>query len=110
MFGLFKKSNESYQNIGLEEFDKLRRQKGTVVLDVRTPKEIALGAIPEHLSINISSSDFKNKISELDKANTYMIYCHSGIRSAKACRIMAKMGFGSLYNFKGGMTAWKARK
>lgn len=110
MFGLFKKNKDSPRDIGLEGFEEFRQKKDVVTLDVRTTKEIASGAIPGHLAADVSGSDFKEKVAKLDKSKTYLVYCKSGMRSAKACRIMSKMGFESLYNFKGGMTAWNAAK
>ncbi|MDW3193939.1 MAG: rhodanese-like domain-containing protein [Cytophagales bacterium] len=108
MFGLFKRKKDTYQNIGLEAFNAMRQQKDTIVIDVRNPKEIASGAVPGHLAINISESDFREKVAKLDQSKTYLIYCRSGMRSAKACRIMSGMGFQSLYNFKGGIIEWNA--
>ncbi len=110
MFGLFKRNKGSYQNIDFEGFEALRKQKNSVVLDVRTPKEIAAGAVPGHHSLDVSSPDFKEKVAKLDKSKTYLMYCRSGMRSAKACRIMSGLGFQSLYNFKGGIIAWNAGK
>ncbi len=107
MFGLFRKK-ANYQSIGRDEFEQLRKQKGTVVLDVRTPAEVASGGVPGHKAIDISSAAFKEKVEKLDKSATYLVYCRSGMRSAKACRIMSGMGFESLYNFKGGIMAWNA--
>jgi rhodanese-related sulfurtransferase len=110
MFGLFKKSTDTHQNIGLEEFENLRKQKDTIILDVRTAKEVASGAIPGHQAIDVSGSDFKEKVTRLNKSSTYLVYCRSGMRSAKACRIMSGLGFQSLYNFKGGIIAWNGEK
>lgn len=109
MFGLFKRNKNSYQNIDIKEFQALRKQKNTVVLDVRTAREIAGGAIPGHESADVSGSGFKEKVAKLDKSKTYLVYCRSGMRSAKACRIMSGLGFESLYNFKGGMNAWSTK-
>ena len=108
MFGLFKRKKDNYQNIELEAFNTLRQQKGAVVIDVRNPNEIASGAVPGHIAINVSKNDFKDKVAALDPSKTYLLYCRSGMRSAKACRIMSDMGFQSLYNFKGGIIAWNA--
>ncbi len=110
MFGLFKRKKQAFQNIDLPDFETYRTQKRVVVLDVRSPKEIAAGAIPGHKAINISDSNFREEVNKLDKSATYLVYCKSGMRSAKACRVMSDLGFESLYNFKGGITAWNARK
>jgi len=39
----------------------------------------------------------------LDKQKTWIVYCHSGIRSATATRWMLDRGFKDVYNLKGGM-------
>lgn len=108
MFGLFKRKKDNFRNIGLDEFNTLRQRKDAVIIDVRNPKEIASGAIPGHTAINISQTNFKEKVARLDPSKSYLIYCRSGMRSAKACRIMSDMGFQSLYNFKGGIIEWNA--
>lgn len=108
MFGLFKRKSD--QNIDLNEFDRLRKQMDAVVLDVRRPVEVAAGAVPGQINIDVSGADFKEKVGVLDKGKTYLVYCRSGMRSARACKVMAKMGFESLYNFKGGIIAWNNRK
>jgi phage shock protein E len=53
-----------------------------VVIDVRTPAEYAAEA-----------ADFGSKIASLDKKATYLVYCHSGRRSAIAASQMAAAGF-----------------
>ena len=35
-----------------------------------------------------------------------MIYCKSGIRSARALNTLRQLGFRKLLNLKGGITAW----
>ena len=108
MFGLFKKKTSSYKNIDIDEFLELKAA-GAVVLDVRSPKEVDSGAIPGHQHINISDSSFEYEAAKLDKSKPYLVYCKSGMRSAKACRVMSELGFSKLYNFKGGMMAWNAQ-
>ena len=108
MFNLFKKKPTNFQHIDFDEFSQLKGRPDHVVLDVRSPGEVAAGAIPGHRAINVSDASFRDKVSRLDKSRTYLVYCRSGMRSAKACRIMAELGFGKLYNFKGGIMAWNA--
>lgn len=108
MFNIFKKKEMNYQNIDAQQFADLKEKEDHVVLDVRSPGELAEGAVPGHQMINFFESDFKEKVAKLDKSKTYLVYCRSGNRSGKACTLMADMGFEHLYNLKGGIGAWKS--
>ena len=70
-----------------------------IVIDVRTPDEIAqTGAIENSINIDFKASDFKEKISVLDKDKEYILFCKSGNRSGQASKIMAEMGFSNINN------------
>lgn len=97
----------SVKNIGPAEFEKLRRDKENVVLDVRTPKEFAAGHMPGAILIDFNSPDFEKKVAQLDKSKTYLVHCAGGVRSAKACGKLSQLNFQSLYNLEGGMRAWE---
>jgi len=75
--------------------------EGTVVLDVRTPAEYKAGHLQGAQNIDIEAADFQNRISKLDKAATYFVYCHSGNRAGQAITIMKSMGFTKLTNGMG---------
>jgi rhodanese-related sulfurtransferase len=98
---------QAYKNVGPEEFNKLRSDKKSVVLDVRTSKEFASGRIPGAVNIDWNSSDFETKVKQLDKSKTYLVHCAGGVRSAKASDKMSKLDFKSVYNLEGGMKAWE---
>jgi rhodanese-related sulfurtransferase len=97
-----------YQNIENNEFKKLMSQPDTVVIDVRTPREISEGYIEgaDHF-IDIHDDTFEAAIDTLDKSKNYLVYCRSGARSAMACRLMYEKGFrGQLYNLAKGIIGW----
>ncbi len=75
-------------------------------LDVRTPAEIAEGKIANAIEMDFRASDFKNRLESLDKNSSYVVYCRSGGRSAKAAKIMTEAGFKDVYNMKGGYSDW----
>ncbi len=77
-----------------------------VLLDVRTPEEIALGKIGDAVEIDITSPDFNEKVAALDKSKEYIVYCAAGGRSAKAVHMMKELGFDKTYNLKAGYTGW----
>ena len=82
-------------------------EPNTIVLDVRTPAEIAAGKIDGAFDLDIQNPDFKAQVDKLDKAKTYLIYCKRGGRSARACSIFEDAGFEKIYNLKGGYDGWK---
>jgi|TARA_B110000046_G_scaffold34950_1_gene37983 rhodanese-related sulfurtransferase len=107
MFSFFKKK---YQSINITEFKELQNDNEVVVIDVRNTGELSSGIIPKSIHINVMESSFAARVKELDRTKTYVMYCRSGLRSARACQIMAQNEFKDLYNLKGGIIAWvKAR-
>jgi rhodanese-related sulfurtransferase len=84
-----------------------QKEEDAVFLDVRTPEEFERGIIPNARNMDIyKGQGFIYLLEELDKSKPYYVYCHAGIRSAKACEIMQEMGFKTTYNLVGGMSAW----
>ncbi len=97
-----------YQDLESSEFKKaVMEAKDPVIIDVRTPDEIAGGKLNGAIEIDYYDSSFGNKILEMDKSKDYFIYCASGIRSAKTCRMMVEQGFTKVTNLKGGYSAYK---
>lgn len=96
-----------YQDLDVEEFKKgFESEEGAIIIDVRTPAELAEGQIDGHIMINVMDPSFPNKIAELDKSTPYYIYCRSGNRSGQVCNYMSGLGFEKLYNLRGGIIAW----
>lgn len=70
-----------------------------LILDVRTPDEIAEGYLEGAQFVDFMADDFKDKVELLDKAADYVVHCRSGNRSGQAIAIMADLGFtGELLN------------
>lgn len=98
---------QGVKNIKQAEFQKLAKDPNTLIIDVRTPGEVSEGYIDgATLFIDYNGSNFDSKISKLDKSISYIIYCHSGGRSARAFELMASKGFKKLYNLEGGISGW----
>ena len=98
---------KTVKNVGPEEFDKLRAQTNTVVLDVRTEKEFKASHIPGAVNLDFNSPDFAKRAGELDKSKTYLVHCAGGVRSAKACNALDKMAFTNVVNLEPGFKAWE---
>lgn len=97
---------EAYQDLSPVEFAEKMGDDNVVVLDVRTPAEIANGKIDGALELDFRAPDFSAKFSKLDPEATYLVYCAGGGRSAKTCTMLHEAGFAQLYNLAGGYRAW----
>jgi len=95
-----------FRNLTVDEFARLMATKTNVVLDVRTATEFEAGHLPGALNLDVNASDFKQKAAVLDKNQTYLVHCASGVRSVKACEELGRLGFPDLYNLPGGFRAW----
>lgn len=75
------------------------------LVDVRTQEEFAQGHIPG--AMLISSTELKDKAHEKlpDTKTSVLLYCRSGRRSAECARLLADMGYSSVYDF-GGIQDW----
>jgi rhodanese-related sulfurtransferase len=88
--------------------EKKLNKKKVVVLDVRTTQEFNEGHLPNAIHIDVMDSvAFVQQAGKLKKGKTYLVYCKSGRRSAKAAAIMEQQGFRHIWNMEGGITAWK---
>lgn len=72
--------------------------KGKILLDVRNPSEIAKGGFKNSLSIPLD--ELREHLHELDKNQSYIVSCQSGLRSYNAERILRQHGF-SVQNLDG---------
>jgi len=87
-----------------DELNAKATEKNVVVIDVRTPSEIQEGFIPQATAfVDYTSASFQTEVQKLDTSKTYVVYCRSGGRSAKAASFMASHGFSNVYNLEGGI-------
>ena len=87
---------------------KIKQTPNAQIIDVRTPAEFMQSHIENAKNINISASDFPQKIENLNKDKAVFLYCLSGARSAAAMRYMSSLGFKEIYNLSGGLIQWRA--
>lgn len=74
------------------------------VLDVRTPGEVADGAVPG--SLNIPVDELRGRVEELPKDKKIVVYCQVGQRAYFAERILRQSGFKDVANLSGGYTTF----
>lgn len=89
-----------------EAYGLIKADSNIAILDVRTAKEFADGHVAGAVNIDVNQTDFAQKIDQLDRSKTYIVYCRLGRRSRKAVGIMAAKGFKNLYNVSDGFVGW----
>jgi len=92
------------QAIHNDQLDR-RQQEGGLLLDVRTQAEFHRGHIEG--AVNIPIDDLRDRLEEIPRNRTLLVYCLTGIRSYYACRILQQKGFDAL-NFSGGYMVYCA--
>jgi phage shock protein E len=95
-----------HKDVDVKIFSDLVSQKKGQILDVRTPEEWESGTIEGATKMNFFDKDFNQQLENLDKTKPIYVYCKSGGRSGKAVKQLEKMGFTTIYNLLGGITAW----
>lgn len=110
MIGASEAGGDPARNVGPREARALIREnagnRDFVVLDVRTAGEFAQGHVEGALLVDYRSPRFREEMGGLDKTKTYLVYCRTGNRSARALKIMSELGFRSHYHLEGGIKRW----
>lgn len=75
-----------------------------ILVDIRTPSEVAQGVIPSatHIPMHL----LPLQAAELPRDKDLILYCRSGARSYHACRFLVGEGFDNALNLRGGIIAW----
>ena len=95
------------KNVSAKDFQQLiQDNSNAILLDVRTPNEVAQGIIKNADIIDFYDPEFKTKLDKLDKSKPVLIYCHSGRRSGIAMSTLRELGFSEIYNLQGGILEW----
>ena len=83
---------------------RLADTEDVLLVDIRTPAEIAQGMIPDALQLPMHLIPIR--MSEIPKNRDVVIYCRSGARSYQACAYLMQQGYGRVLNLRGGIIAW----
>jgi NADPH-dependent 2,4-dienoyl-CoA reductase/sulfur reductase-like enzyme/peroxiredoxin family protein/rhodanese-related sulfurtransferase/TusA-related sulfurtransferase len=75
------------------------------MIDVREPAEVEMGGIPG--AVNIPLGKLRSHLAELDKKNSYVVFCQVGLRGYIAERLLKQKGF-QVANLSGGYLTWKS--
>lgn len=75
------------------------------LLDVRTLEEYQLGTIPG--ANHIPLTEIRNRLHEIPKDKTVIVFCGVGLRGYLAERILRRHGWTDVYKFMGGHKTWE---
>lgn len=107
--GVPKLSDKSMNNVSTEiiSIDDLHRlidsNSDVALLDVREPFEAEISSLGGTL---VPLGTLANHIHELPRDQDWVVYCHSGMRSAQAVEFLRAQGFPRVRNLQGGISAW----
>ncbi len=88
----------------IELQERLQRGDPVVLIDVRDPIEQQVSVLPGALVIPLER--LGQRIKDLDRQREYVLFCRTGVRSARGVRQMAAAGFTKVKNLRGGLNAW----
>ena len=77
------------------------------LVDVREPGELAISHLPGALAI--PKRELAERVDELTRARSVVVFCRTGARSADAVRMLLELGFQNVRNLRGGINAWAER-
>ena len=97
----------SYVDLSPSEFAAKMKAPNTLVLDVRTPSEIARGKIDGAVELDYRAADFAERLAELGTDQTILVYCASGGRSSSTAEMLVANGAQKVFNLRGGYRAWQ---
>jgi adenylyltransferase/sulfurtransferase len=84
---------------------RLDRKEKIRLIDVREAEEWALNRLPTAELIPLSEFQ-KRATEELAPDESVVLYCHHGMRSARAQGYLKAQGYGDVLNLTGGIDAW----
>ena len=86
------------------KWNKLIKDKETIVIDARKPFEYDVGTFKGSVNPRIDNfRDFPKYLKKLEKNQAIAMFCTGGIRCEKASVYLEKKGFNNVYQLKGGI-------
>lgn len=101
---LNKKIKKKDSHVEPKKWNRLIKDKNTLVLDSRKPFEYKVGTFKRSINPNVKNfRDFPQFLNKLDKTKPIAMFCTGGIRCEKASVYLEKKGFNNVYQLKGGI-------
>jgi molybdopterin/thiamine biosynthesis adenylyltransferase/rhodanese-related sulfurtransferase len=83
---------------------RIEAGRAPALIDVREPFEYDIARLPDSRLIPLGELPARRH--EVPRDADVVVYCHSGMRSARAVALLRNDGFTNAYNLSGGIDAW----
>jgi sulfur-carrier protein adenylyltransferase/sulfurtransferase len=84
--------------------ERLQRGEPVRLLDVREEVEGQVSRLPGAMMIPLGQ--IPTRLAEINPEQEWVLYCRSGVRSARAAEILLNAGYQKVKNLRGGINAW----
>lgn len=101
--------SKDYQDVKYEDvIEMLKEKQKYQFYDMRTKDEYKQG---HALGFNKNIDYYKARrtpsmLQRINKSKPVVVMCASGMRSKSTCKMLTKLGYEEVYNFKHGIRAW----
>jgi NADPH-dependent 2,4-dienoyl-CoA reductase/sulfur reductase-like enzyme/rhodanese-related sulfurtransferase len=79
--------------------------EANVLIDVRTPGEVARGTIPG--AINVPVDELRQRLNDIPRGKPVVVFCAVGLRAYVATRILLQSGFQDVKSVSGGYYTYR---
>jgi len=101
---LLTSKNKKDNHLDPKKWNKLIKNKNTLVLDSRKPFEYEVGTFKRSVNPDVDNfREFPKYLNKLNKHKPIAMFCTGGIRCEKASVFLEKKGFNNIYQLKGGI-------
>jgi len=105
IYNAWSKENKSYENISVDQLEKLMDQKDFTLINVHIPYQGEIDNTDLLIPFN-AINQYKNLLPK-NKDAKIVVYCMGDQMSYVAAEQLIKMGYIRVFNLQGGMLAWK---
>lgn len=99
----FTASNILRGDVESVSWNEINTKSEYAFLDLRNAEELSIGSAKG--AVNIPLTELRERLGELDRSKTYIVYCAVGLRAYIGCRILMQNGFRAK-NLSGGYTTY----
>ena len=101
---LLTSKNKKDNHLDPKKWNKLIKNKNTLVLDSRKPFEYEVGTFKRSVNPDVDNfREFPRYLNKLNKKKSIAMFCTGGIRCEKASVYLKKKGFNNVYQLRGGI-------
>lgn len=99
------------QTVDVGRMEELQDQDETVVIDVLPEESFDNRHIPGAINIPVAAPDFEERVEDAvpERSTPVVVYCadEECQASPRAARHLEEMGYERVYEFSGGLKAWR---